>query len=158
MTQKKEYYVICEEDLVFKTGKGYMQTPDYYANDIKDARLFSSKEVAEEEVMKLREEYPASRYWVEKVDEQGNILEVFDKMKIYLVGFFENYKSVCEFLSNIDLIPANKLVEHVKVMIDEEQICPETIEDGGYDIENMNVSMAIKILENDGYTIKEYNI
>jgi hypothetical protein len=43
-------------------------------------------------------------------------------------------------------------------MIDEEQICPETIEDGEYDIENMDVAMAIEILDDDGYTVKEYNI
>lgn len=81
-----------------------------------------------------------------------------DNMKVYLVGFFEDYKSVPEFLSNIDLIPESKLVEHVKVMIDEEQICPETIEDGEYDIENMDVAMAIEILDGDGYTVKEYNL
>jgi hypothetical protein len=79
-------------------------------------------------------------------------------MKVYLVGFFEDYKSVPEFLSSIDLIPESKLVEHVKTMIDEEQICPETIEDGEYDIENMDVAMAIEILDNDGYTVKEYNL
>lgn len=159
MTRKKEYYVICSESLVFKTGKGYItQEPDYYANCIKDARLFPSKEVAEEEAMKLREENLADRYWIEKVDEQGNILEVFDKRKVYLVGYFEDYKSICEVLNGIELVPDNKLVGYVKKMIDEECINPETIEDGGYDIENMNVPMAIKILENDGYTIKEYNL
>lgn len=93
-------------------------------------------------------------------DEDDEIVRGLDciQQKVYLVGFFEDYKSVPEFLSNIDLIPESKLVEHVKVMIDEEQICPETIEDGGYDIENMDVAMAIEILDGDGYTVKEYDL
>lgn len=93
-------------------------------------------------------------------DEDDEIVRGLDciQQKVYLVGFFEDYKSICEALSGVELIPENKLVEHVKTMIDEGRINPETIEDGGYDIENMDVAMAIKILDGDGYTVKEYNL
>lgn len=79
-------------------------------------------------------------------------------MKVYLVGYFEDYKSVNEVLSSIFLIPKSKLVDYVKMLINEECICPDTIKDGGYDIENMDVFMAINILENDGFIVKEYDL
>lgn len=154
----KEYYVIHHEDLVFKTGKNYLQEPNYYANDIKDACLFPSKEVAEAEVMKLRAERPAGKFWVEKIDEDRNVLEVFDKMKVYLFGYFEDCKYPSEVLQELEIVQADNLIASVKEMIDEERICPETIEDGDYDVNNLTIQDAIQILEDDGYTIEEYEI
>lgn len=82
-------------------------------------------------------------------------------MKVYLFGWLEDYKTVWEALGELELIPETKLVETVKTMIEEERINPDLFEDaeeGEYDIENMDVDMAVKILEDDGYTVKEYEI
>lgn len=79
-------------------------------------------------------------------------------MKVYLVGYFEDCKWASEVLQELELIPEDKMVETVKTMIDEERIYSGTIEEGDYDIENMDVAMAIKILEDDGYTVEEYNL
>lgn len=81
--------------------------------------------------------------------------------KIYLIGYFEDCKYPGEVLNELELIPENKLVETVKTMIDEERICPDLFdedEDGEYDVENMDVKMAIKILEDDGYTVETYEL
>lgn len=81
--------------------------------------------------------------------------------KIYLIGYFEDCKYPGEVLNELELIPENKLVETVKTMIDEERICPDLFdedEDGEYDVENMDVKMAIKILEDDGYTVETYKL
>jgi len=82
-------------------------------------------------------------------------------MKIYLMGYFDDCKWPSEVLNELELIPENKLVETVKTMIDEERICPDLFdedEDGEYDVENMDVVMAIKILKDDGYTVEEYDL
>lgn len=81
--------------------------------------------------------------------------------KIYLIGYFEDCKYPGEVLNELELIPESKLVETVKTMIDEERICPDLFdedEDGEYDVENMDVKMAIKILEDDGYTVETYEL
>lgn len=81
--------------------------------------------------------------------------------KIYLIGYFEDCKYPGEVLNELELIPESKLVETVKTMIDEERINPDLFEEdeeGEYDVENMDVKMAIKILEDDGYTVEEYEI
>lgn len=82
-------------------------------------------------------------------------------MKIYLIGYFEDCKWPGEVLNELELIPENKLVETVKTMIDEERICTDLFdedEDGEYDVENMDIKMAIKILKDDGYTVEEYDL
>ena len=79
-------------------------------------------------------------------------------MKIYLIGYFEDCKWPSEVLQELELIPEDKMVETVKTMIDEERICPITIEEGEYDVEHMTTEMAIQILQDDGYTVEEYNI
>lgn len=81
--------------------------------------------------------------------------------KIYLIGYFEDCKYPGEVLNELELIPESKLVETVKTMIDEERICPDLFdedEDGEYDVENIDVKMAIKILEDDGYTVETYEL
>jgi len=79
-------------------------------------------------------------------------------MKIYLMGYFEDCKWPSEVLNELELIPENKLVETVRMMIQEERICPETIEEGEYDLENMTPEIAIQILQDDGYTVEEYDL
>ena len=77
-------------------------------------------------------------------------------MKVYLVIYMGEIDYPDEVLEELELIPESKIVETVKTMIEEERICPETIEDGKYDIENIDVVTAIKILDADGWTVKEY--
>lgn len=79
-------------------------------------------------------------------------------MKLYLIGYFDDLHYVGEFLNELEIIPEKNLVDTVKTMIDEERICPDTITDYEYDLSKLNVPMAVRILKDDGYTVKTYTI
>jgi len=96
-------------------------------------------------------------------DEDDGIIRGLDNIqkKFYLVIYMGEVDYPYEVLRNLEVIPETKLVETVKTMIEEERINPDLFEDaeeGEYDVENMDVAMAIKILEDDGYTVQEHII
>ena len=78
--------------------------------------------------------------------------------KIYLVVFMKNKDFPDQVLDDLELIPENKIVEAVKYKIENEFIDAETLENGKYDLENMTTTTAIQILEDDGWTVQEYNL
>lgn len=78
--------------------------------------------------------------------------------KIYLVVFMKNKDFPDQVLDDLELIPENKIVEAVKYKIENEFIDAETLENGKYDLENMTTATAIQILEDDGWTVQEYNL
>ena len=78
--------------------------------------------------------------------------------KIYLVVFMKNKDFPDQVLDDLELIPENKIVEAVKYKIENEFIDAETLENGKYDLENMTTATAIQILEDDGWTVKEYDL
>lgn len=79
-------------------------------------------------------------------------------MKVYLVVYMGDIDYPDEVLEYLELISESKIVETVKTMIEEERIYPETIEDEEYNINNMTVKDAVKLLEDDGWTVKEYDL
>lgn len=79
-------------------------------------------------------------------------------MKVYLIIYMGEIDYPSDVLKNLELIPESKLVETVKQMIENEQIDQETITDGEYDTENLTGATAIELLEDDGWTIKKYDL
>ena len=78
-------------------------------------------------------------------------------MKIYLVCFIDHLRPR-EVMNELEVIPEEKLPSKVLEMIEEGQICEETIEELGYEekLNNLSVGEAIEILDCDGYTIQYY--
>lgn len=79
-------------------------------------------------------------------------------MKVYLVVYMGEVDYPYEVLENLELIPESKMVETVKQMIEDERINQDLILDEEYNINNMTVKDAVKLLEDDGWTVKEYDL
>ena len=79
-------------------------------------------------------------------------------MKVYLVVYMGEVDYPDEVLENLELIPESKIVETVKTMIEDERIDTDLILDEEYNINNMTVKDAVKLLEDDGWTVKEYDL
>ena len=78
-------------------------------------------------------------------------------MKVYLLCFIEDLKPR-EVMNQVEIIKEEDLPAKVLEMLDEGQICEDTVEELGYEeqLKHLSVGEAIEILDADGYTIQYY--
>lgn len=78
-------------------------------------------------------------------------------MKVYLLCFIEDLRPR-EVMNQVEIIKEEDLPAKVLEMLDEGQICEDTVEELGYEekLKNLSVGEAIEILDADGYTIQYY--
>ena len=79
-------------------------------------------------------------------------------MHLYLIINFNDSKYSTEVLKNSILVERKYLVLKVQEMIKHGKIDWDVIREGDYTIEEMSTDTAIKLLEDCGYILQEYEI
>lgn len=79
-------------------------------------------------------------------------------MKIYKLCYLEDLRAR-ETFNQIEIHTEKGLRKRLRQAIDEGQVCPETLEEMGFDenvsIDNLSIKQVMEVFENDGYTIEE---